>query len=110
MVVSGAVIQPYDAEPLVLAIWERPVELETLPLLVWLFPDTPEAAEREVRESDHVTLCWYARDDEMTFFHGRPGRAIYTFQRTAVEAMTLQQFQRLKAGADQKLGRHMTRD
>lgn len=104
----SAVLNVPGGEPMLLTAWAMPVEVESLPLIVWLFDGGPERALRDIRHSGAALVSYYARDDELTMIHGRNRVAYYTFTREKVEPLTLAQFHRLQADAGIKLGRPLS--
>ena len=103
---TSLVIQGWgrDEPETVVAMWTSPVEVESLPTVLWMFPEGHEVAREQVAHFGKLTVCYYARDDEMTLFHGRGARAFYTFTKQETKPFTVKQFDSLQAEVSAKLG------
>lgn len=102
MNVTRAVIRDGLTDDFLLAEWEKPCAPETLANLVYLFPEGLEVAREQVIHFGKLTVCWYARDDEMTHFHGR-GTLFYTFTKRDTVMMSPAQFRELAERSGHRL-------
>lgn len=96
--VTQAAVHSWAAPPFLLASWDIPVPIEELNPCVFLFADGPEDAEAGCANGAPIEVHWYARDDDLSLFHGR-GVAFYSFYKRTTERLTLREFRELARSA-----------
>lgn len=93
-----AAIHSWERDPLHLMAWQIPVPIERLNPCVFLFDGGPLFAEAECIAGQPIEVHWYARDDDLSLFHGH-GIAFYTFYKRTTERLTVEQFRSLRGQA-----------